>query len=120
MDLHIFRGHDYRDFDAQVDSKKSKKRAMNLTWRCPACTKVSPPITATTELGLKAAIALHIIETHEETSAIRAVDKARMQCMNEKCELGRTTVFNFKSKTYEPRLTDFDRKWLAGCLVRWE
>ena len=93
---------------------------MNHSWRCPACTKMTAPIMGNTEQMLKAAIALHIIEAHEELSAIRAVDKARIQCMNEHCELGRTKVWNLKSQVMEPRLTDYDRKWFAGAKIRWE
>lgn len=69
---------------------------------------------------LDLAVAAHILSAHEEPSALRAVDKARLQCTNAACEIGRKNHQNLSIGKAELALTDYDKALLAGMRIAQE
>lgn len=86
-------------------------------WSCPCCDGVT--LVALTDAALSMKTATHIKEVHERGAALRAVDRARMECRSPVCELGRNRTYDLKSQTWGEKLTDFDYNFLRASRISW-
>lgn len=88
------------------------------TWECPLCSREDGKIAGVSDADILIKAALHIRE-HERRAALKAVDVARVGCAETACQLGRTQVWNIRGGFWEPRLSEYDRAWLAEAKVYW-
>jgi hypothetical protein len=90
---------------------------MAIIWQCPLCDPEIGRFERITETGMMMAIAAHILR-HEDSAGLRAVDMARLRCTDTACSLGKSKVLNHDSGLFEPRLTDYDIKFLNGMKIK--
>lgn len=67
-----------------------------------------------TEQLLNLVVASHILK-HEERVALAAVDRARLQCQEINCAIGKRNYYT--AVKGELTLTDFDKSLLAGMKI---
>lgn len=94
---------------------KPKKSAMKLIWKCPICADDEAIVRGSQE-HLNMAMAAHILK-HEQTAALRAVDRARVECVSPSCEIGRKNHWNKTIGSSELSLSEFDRNLLSAMKV---
>ena len=90
---------------------------MVYTWTCPLCEPIYGQFHRITQLGIDTATAAHIMR-HEEEASLRAVDNARLKCTDAACSLGKDRGLNRASGLFEPKLTDYDIKFMTGCKIK--
>lgn len=86
-----------------------------FVWQCPLCDECGY-FERSTEDALDIACAAHILR-HEEESALRAVDKARLECIQPECSLGCRKGYNSAAQIMCPKLTDYDKRFLSGVKI---
>ena len=64
-------------------------------------------------------IAAHVLQ-HEERAALRAVDRARLECTTIGCEIGRKNHQNLSIGNPNLTLTDFDKTLLAAMKINYD
>ena len=90
---------------------------MVYTWQCPLCIDACGYFERLTELGLCVATATHI-QMHMECASLCAVYNARLKCTETTCSLGTSKKLNMDSGLFEPRLTEYDIKFLNGLKIK--
>lgn len=90
---------------------------MSYTFTCPLCEPAIGHFERLTQTGMDMAIAAHILR-HEDAASLRAVDIARLRCTDVTCSLGKTRALNTDTGLFEPKLTEYDIKFLNGIKIK--
>jgi hypothetical protein len=86
-----------------------------ISWTCPLCIGDEPIVRGSEEF-LQMAVASHLL-FHEERAALKAVDRARIECRVAGCEIGKKNCLNLGTGNPCLALSEFDRTWLQAMKI---
>jgi hypothetical protein len=92
---------------------------MTYEFICPLCEEFEGKFVRHTKLGLHVAVAEHILR-HEERAGLRAVDKARLECVQTECSLGCRKKYDASDANMVPKMTEYDMKFCQGIKIKIE
>lgn len=91
---------------------------MSYKWSCPLCEPIDGQFERQTKFALDIATATHIISSHEDPAALRAVNSARLHCTETTCSLGKNRVYDSSASSFVPKLSEYDHKLLKGIKIK--
>lgn len=88
----------------------------HYVWQCPCCSDDEGRVSRLSEAALDLAVMMHI-KRHENVAALRAVDRARIQCDNPFCGIGKTKQWDETTGSTILKLTEFDLNLLHSMKI---